>query len=79
VRAGESFNAIASRYGTTLGAVLTLNGLREPRNLRVGEKIKVPGRGRDGGFTHVPVTPVRLAKASTPKASDDDESDSAAQ
>ena len=77
VRTGESFIAIAGRYGATLSQVLSLNGLKAPRNLRVGEKLKVPGRGRGHGFTVVPVSREKLAKA--PKSAEDTEDDTATQ
>jgi membrane-bound lytic murein transglycosylase D len=62
VRKGESFVEIARRYGSTLPEVLSLNGLRAPRHLRVGEKLRVPVRRRGRGFTVVPVTPLRFAQ-----------------
>lgn len=62
VRVGESLIGIAGRYGSTLSAVLKLNGLQKPRNLKVGEKLQVPGGSKTAGFTVVPVTPVKGAK-----------------
>jgi membrane-bound lytic murein transglycosylase D len=63
VRAGDSIIGVASRYGTTVAEILTLNGLKETRPLRVGERIRVPSRPAHNGFSVVPVSKIRLAKA----------------
>jgi LysM repeat protein len=42
VRSGDTLSAIASRYGTTVKALMTLNGLSDPSRLRVGQILKVP-------------------------------------
>jgi membrane-bound lytic murein transglycosylase D len=76
VRLGESLIGIASRYGTTLSTILKLNKLARPRNLRVGEHLKVPGGRRQAGFTVVPVTPPRLARR-VPAAPAEGETDTA--
>lgn len=73
VRGGESLIGIAGRYGATLSQVLSLNGLKSPRNLRVGEKLKVPGRGRGHGFTVVPVSGPKVAKAPKPEGEAEEE------
>jgi LysM repeat protein len=36
---------IALRYGTTVAALLKLNGLSNPDVLAIGQKLKVPGTG----------------------------------
>jgi membrane-bound lytic murein transglycosylase D len=63
VRSGDSIIGVAGRYGTTVAEILALNNLKETRPLRVGERIRVPGRPAHSGFSVVPVSKIRLAKA----------------
>jgi membrane-bound lytic murein transglycosylase D len=43
VRRGQTLSQIAAQYGTSVGALQRQNGIRNPRRLRVGQVIKVPG------------------------------------
>jgi peptidoglycan endopeptidase LytE len=43
VQAGDTLGKIAARYGTTVTALLQLNGLTNPDILAIGQKLKVPG------------------------------------
>jgi membrane-bound lytic murein transglycosylase D len=43
VRPGETLTHIARRYGVTVASVRTANGNIEPRRLRVGQSLRVPG------------------------------------
>jgi LysM repeat protein len=43
VQAGDTLGKIAVRYGTTVTALLQLNGLTNPDVLAIGQKLKVPG------------------------------------
>jgi membrane-bound lytic murein transglycosylase D len=43
VRRGQTLAGIAKRYNTSVRALQGLNGVRSPKALRVGQKIKVPG------------------------------------
>ena len=43
VRSGDSLYTIARKLGTTPDALMALNGIRNPNNLRVGQVLKVPG------------------------------------
>ena len=45
VQAGDTLGKIAVRYGTTVAALLQLNGLSNPDVLAIGQKLKVPGTG----------------------------------
>ncbi len=45
VQAGDTLGKIAARYGTTVAALLQLNGLTNPDILAIGQKLKVPGTG----------------------------------
>jgi membrane-bound lytic murein transglycosylase D len=45
VRSGDTLGAIARRYRTTAEAIMRLNGIRNPKTLRIGQKLKIPGKG----------------------------------
>jgi len=44
VRKGDTVYGIARRHGVTIRALIDANGLRPPYTLRVGGKLKLPGR-----------------------------------
>lgn len=41
---GETVGGIASKYGTSAQALMNANGIRNPRSLKVGQNLKIPGR-----------------------------------
>jgi len=45
VRSGETLGALARRYRTTAQAIMRLNGIKNPKTLRIGQKLKIPGKG----------------------------------
>ncbi len=45
VRAGETLSRIALRYGTTVWAIASLNGLRNINVIYVGQRLRIPGGG----------------------------------
>lgn len=45
VRAGETLSEIAGEYRTSVSALARVNGLKDPRRLRVGQRLKVPASG----------------------------------
>ncbi len=45
VRSGETLSQIATRYGTSVSALMRANGLRSANRLRVGQRLRVPARG----------------------------------
>jgi membrane-bound lytic murein transglycosylase D len=45
VRSGDTLGALARRYRTTAQAIMRLNGIKNPKALRIGQKLKIPGRG----------------------------------
>ena len=55
VRRGETLSAIAWRYGTTVSAIASANGIRNPSFIWVGQRLTIPGGGggssRGGGST----------------------------
>jgi LysM repeat protein len=44
VRKGDTLSAIAKRYGTTVAKLTFLNSLKDPDDLAVGQKLKVPAK-----------------------------------
>jgi LysM repeat protein len=42
VRSGDTLSAIAARFGTTVRALVDLNGITDPSRLRVGQVLKLP-------------------------------------
>jgi membrane-bound lytic murein transglycosylase D len=42
VRAGDTLGAIARRYGSSVNAIMSANGIRNPRTLRIGQTLVVP-------------------------------------
>jgi len=47
VRSGDTLGSIAKRYRTTVAAITRMNGIRNPRLLRIGQQLKIPGKGQD--------------------------------
>lgn len=43
VVAGETVYHIANRYGVSVGRLMTANNLSDPRDLRVGQTLQIPG------------------------------------
>ncbi len=48
VRPGENLTMIASRYGTTLGAIAMVNAISNPSLIRVGQVLRVPASAPGG-------------------------------
>ncbi|MFF8610802.1 peptidoglycan-binding protein [Streptomyces sp. NPDC015346] len=44
VRAGDTLSEIAARYGTTVAKLTTLNVLKDPDELAIGQRLTVPGK-----------------------------------
>jgi LysM repeat protein len=54
VRAGDTLSGIAYRMGTTVNALVSLNGIVNPNLIYAGQSLKVPGQGQppsSGGTT----------------------------
>ncbi len=49
VVAGDTLSALASRYGTTVGAITSANGIADPSRIRIGAVLAIPG-GRASGL-----------------------------
>jgi LysM repeat protein len=55
VSRGETLASIARRYGTSVAAIATLNGLRNPNLIYVGQRLNIPkGGSSTGGGTTPP-------------------------
>jgi LysM repeat protein len=52
VRRGETVSSIALRYGTSVAAIASANGLRNPSLIYVGQRLTIPSGGSSsGGYT----------------------------
>lgn len=59
VTSGETLTAIARRYATTIGAIASANGIKNPSYLRVGQQLTIPG----GSATPPAATPMPMTMA----------------
>jgi LysM repeat protein len=61
VASGETVSAIAKRYGTTVAAIVSANGLDSRAFIRVGQTLTLPGAG--AGATTATATPAATTTA----------------
>jgi membrane-bound lytic murein transglycosylase D len=54
VRKGETLSTIAARNRTSVSAIVRLNNLRSKHYLRIGQRLKIPGRGTSVASTRPP-------------------------
>ncbi|MGD9038656.1 MAG: LysM peptidoglycan-binding domain-containing protein [Desulfobacteraceae bacterium] len=60
VRYGESLSVIASKYGTSVRAIMNMNGLRRRNYLKVGWKLRIPVKKTR--FTHLARPPIQTSR-----------------
>ncbi len=60
VRKGDTLSRLAGRYGSSVRSITRANGLKSGNSIKVGWKLKIPGRGVDGEEQGNPV--VRTTK-----------------
>jgi membrane-bound lytic murein transglycosylase D len=65
VRAGETLSEIAGEYRTTVSTLSRVNGLKDARRLRVGQRLKVPVSGERAGTVTASATAARSPARST--------------
>ncbi len=46
VQKGESLFSIAKKYGTTPSQIMALNGIKDARKVKIGQKLKISNRGQ---------------------------------
>jgi membrane-bound lytic murein transglycosylase D len=49
VKKGDTLSDLAARFGTSTGEIKKVNGLRNPHQIRKGQKLRIPTRGGNGG------------------------------
>ena len=49
VRSGDTLSGIASRFGTTVSTLASLNGISNPNLIYVGQTLRLPGAGAGVG------------------------------
>jgi LysM repeat protein len=47
VKSGETPSQIAERYGMTTKELMAINGIKDPRRIRAGQKLKVGGKAAE--------------------------------
>ncbi len=52
VQRGDSLSAIARRYGVTVDALMSANGLNNPNSIFAGQQLNIPGRLQSSAGTH---------------------------
>jgi membrane-bound lytic murein transglycosylase D len=65
VRNGDSLWLIAQRFGTTVNAIQTANGLRTTR-LSIGQTLRIPGKSAAGASGKTTVAPYLVRKGDSP-------------
>ena len=63
VQSGETLSGIATRYGVSVGAIMTANSITDPNRIFVGQRLTIPS----GTAAVAPATPPTNANASGPK------------
>lgn len=43
VKSGDTLSGIAQNYNTTVGALVALNGIKDPNKIYVGQVLEIPG------------------------------------
>lgn len=66
VQKGDTLGAIAKRYNVKVSELMTENNISDPRALRAGQKLVIPGQGSTS--TPAPVAPAPRAKPATTPA-----------
>jgi membrane-bound lytic murein transglycosylase D len=66
VRKGDSLWLIAQRFGTTVNAIQTANGLRGTTSLSIGQTLKLPSGSASGVSKKTTVTPYMVRKGDSP-------------
>jgi membrane-bound lytic murein transglycosylase D len=60
VRYGESLSVIADKYGTSIRAIMNMNGLGRRNYLKVGWKLRIPVKGAK--YTHLARPPIQTSQ-----------------
>lgn len=62
VAAGETLSAIAARHGTSIRAIVDLNGTRDPNRVRIGTRLRIPDAPPPTGLpARLVASPARMA------------------
>ncbi|NDJ87259.1 MAG: LysM peptidoglycan-binding domain-containing protein [Chloroflexi bacterium] len=73
VQAGENLFRIANRYGTTVQAIMNLNGITDPNRIFVGQQLRIPGTQAPPDATESPVPAEEIETATDTPSGDGDE------
>lgn len=53
VRRGDTLSVLARRYGSSVSTIMAANGIRNPRRLRIGQKLVIPRTVSSSGETRI--------------------------
>lgn len=70
VRSGETLGGIAARHGTTVQALMQANNIDDPRSLRAGQTLRIPGSSASAESSSTPAarSSTSGSRTSTPSA-----------
>ncbi|MBC7720489.1 MAG: LysM peptidoglycan-binding domain-containing protein [Pedobacter sp.] len=54
IKQGETLSALATKYGTSVGDIMRLNGMNSKSQLKIGEVIKIPSKATTATVVEVP-------------------------
>lgn len=47
IKAGDTLTKIANKYGTSVSALVSLNGIKDPDKIKTGQRIQIPAKTTD--------------------------------
>lgn len=47
VKSGDTLWKIANKYGTSVSALVSLNGIKDPDKIKTGQRIQIPAKTTD--------------------------------
>ena len=56
VRKGDTVGTIARRFGVGQRTLMAANGIRNANRIRIGQKLKIPGRSGRSSYSNSPVS-----------------------
>jgi murein DD-endopeptidase MepM/ murein hydrolase activator NlpD len=60
IQKGETLYSIARNYGADIQGILSLNGIQDPGKIQAGQRIRIPGGGKETGQGAVSPGPVYI-------------------
>jgi len=72
LKSGETIGALARRYGVTTNQIMEANNITDPRRIRAGQKLRIPGQSgtAPAASTPAPSVPAPAATETEPPSGD---------